>query len=99
MDGWHTGHSGPDSADSRKEHIEDEGPDRMRVVRAATAALSPTQEGPTGGDTLTKTSFIQRVNTAGGLAPSDGCSRLEDVGAKAFQPYTADYFFYTNDDQ
>jgi hypothetical protein len=61
--------------------------------------MAGTQEGPTGGDTLTKTSFIQRVNTAGGLAPSDGCSRLEDVGAKAFRPYTADYFFYTNDDQ
>jgi hypothetical protein len=61
--------------------------------------MAGTQEGPTGGDTLTKTSFIQRLNTAGGLAPSDGCSGLEDVGAKAFQPYTADYFFYTNDDQ
>jgi Protein of unknown function (DUF3455) len=61
--------------------------------------MAGTQEGPTGGDTLTKTSFIQRLNTAGGLAPSDGCSRLADVGAKAFQPYTADYFFYTKDDQ
>ena len=57
------------------------------------------QEGPTGGDTLTKTSFIQRLNTSGGLAPSDGCSQLSDVGAKAFVPYTADYFFYTNDDK
>jgi len=39
------------------------------------------------------------VNTTGGVAPLDGCSRLEDVGAKAFQEYTADYFFYTKDDQ
>jgi hypothetical protein len=61
--------------------------------------MAGTQEGPTGGDTLTKTSFIQRVHTAGGLAPSDGCSQLADVGAKAFMPYTADYFFYTNDDE
>ena len=55
------------------------------------------QEGPTGGDTLTKTTFIQRLNTSGGLAPSDGCSQFSDVGAKAFRPYTADYFFYSKD--
>jgi hypothetical protein len=57
-----------------------------------------TQAGPTGGDTLTATTFIQRVNTSGGVAPSGGCSRPEDVGAKAFVPYTADYFFYSHDD-
>ena len=55
------------------------------------------QEGTTGSDTLTKTTFIQRLNTSGGLAPSDGCSQLSDVGAKAFRPYTADYFFYSKD--
>ena len=54
--------------------------------------------GPDGGDTLSDTSFIQRLNTAGGLAPPDGCARFEDIGAKAFQPYTADYFFYENVD-
>jgi hypothetical protein len=52
------------------------------------------QEGPTGGKTLTATTFIQRLNTHGGLAPADGCTGLSDVGAKAFQPYEADYFFY-----
>ncbi len=56
------------------------------------------QAGPTGGDTLTATTFIQRVNTRGGLAPSTGCSSLADVGAKAFIHYTADYFFYKRDD-
>ena len=56
--------------------------------------MAGVQEGPTGGDTLTAVTFIQRLNTAGGLAPSDGCSQLTDVGAKAFVPYTADYFFY-----
>lgn len=50
--------------------------------------------GGPGGDTLTKTAFIQRVNTAGGVAPSAGCSSPSDVGAKAFVPYTADYIFY-----
>jgi hypothetical protein len=52
------------------------------------------QNGPTGGDKLTKTTFVQRLNTTGGLAPSTGCSSLTDVGNKAFVPYTADYFFY-----
>ena len=52
------------------------------------------QNGPTGGDTLTKTTFVQRLNTAGGLAPKTGCSSLTDVGNQAFVPYTADYFFY-----
>ena len=52
------------------------------------------QNGPTGGDKLTKTTFVQRLNTTGGLAPSTGCSSLTDVGNPAFVPYTADYFFY-----
>jgi hypothetical protein len=52
------------------------------------------QDGPTGGDTLTATTFIQRLNTSGGVAPSTGCTSSTDVGKKAFVPYTADYFFY-----
>ena len=52
------------------------------------------QDGPTGGHTLTETTFIQRVNTSGGVAPSTGCSTRSDVGKRAFVPYTADYFFY-----
>jgi len=51
-------------------------------------------KGPTGGDTLFKTTFVQRLNTTGGLAPTTGCSSLTDVGNFAFVPYTADYFFY-----
>src|SRR5262245_46747344 len=50
--------------------------------------------GPTGGDTLTKTTFIQRLNTVGGVAPSSGCSSTADIGRQAFVPYKADYFFY-----
>jgi Protein of unknown function (DUF3455) len=53
-----------------------------------------TQEGPAGGDTLTVTTQVQRLNTSGGAAPSTGCSVSTDVGKKAFVPYTADYFFY-----
>jgi Protein of unknown function (DUF3455) len=50
--------------------------------------------GPTGGNRLAVTTFIQRVNTEGGLAPADGCNALPDVGKKVFIPYTADYIFY-----
>jgi hypothetical protein len=52
------------------------------------------QEGPTGGDRLTETTFIQRLNTVGGLAPTTDCAVTADIGKKAFVPYTADYFFY-----
>ena len=54
--------------------------------------------GPTGGDKLTGTTFVQRLNTTGGLAPSTGCSSVTDLGNKAFVPYTADYFFYKQAD-
>jgi Protein of unknown function (DUF3455) len=50
--------------------------------------------GPTGGNTLFETTFIQRVNTVGGVAPPTGCHLPTDIGHKAFVPYTADYFFF-----
>jgi len=53
-----------------------------------------TQNGPAGGDRLTVTTYIHRVNTHGGAAPSTGCSTTEDLGRTAFVPYTADYYFY-----
>jgi uncharacterized protein DUF3455 len=43
---------------------------------------------------LTRTTFIQRLNTSGGIAPSTGCTQPIDLGTKALVPYTADYFFY-----
>ena len=49
---------------------------------------------PTGGVTLSGTTFIQRLNTSGGAAPSTDCASSADVGKQAFVPYTADYFFY-----
>jgi len=48
-----------------------------------------TQDGPTEGDRLSETTFIQRLNTAGGVAPTTACT----VGAMALVPYTAEYFF------
>jgi len=52
------------------------------------------QHGPTGGALLTRTTFIHRLNTSGGVAPLTGCSESTNVGATALVPYTADYFFY-----
>jgi hypothetical protein len=53
-----------------------------------------TEVGPTGGTTLSRTTFIQRLNTLGGSAPATGCAVPTDIGRKAFVPYTADYFLY-----
>jgi len=58
---------------------------RLEVVGA--------QDGPTG-DQLSATTFIQRLNTSGGIAPSTGCALSTDVGKKALVPYEAYYFFY-----
>jgi hypothetical protein len=52
------------------------------------------EPGPTGGAFLMQTTFLQRLNTSGGMAPSTGCSQSTDVGATALVPYTADYVFY-----
>lgn len=52
------------------------------------------QYGPNLGHKMTATTFIQRVNTAGGIAPAAGCTASADVGRKVFVPYAADYIFY-----
>jgi Protein of unknown function (DUF3455) len=56
-----------------------------------------TAQGPTGGRTLTRTTFIQRLNTKGGSAPATGCSTAADVGKQALVPYSADYHFFRAD--
>ncbi len=53
--------------------------------------------GPTGGKALTKTTYIQRLNTAGGTAPATGCFVSTDAGKQALVPYTADYYFFRAD--
>jgi hypothetical protein len=55
------------------------------------------EEGPTGGSLLSKTTFIQRLNTNGGSAPTTGCFTASDVGNQALVPYTADYVFFRKD--
>jgi len=56
-----------------------------------------TEDGPTGGKILSKTTFVQRLNTKGGSAPSNpatSCLATSDIGRQLLVPYTADYFFY-----
>ena len=52
------------------------------------------QEGPTGGKSLNKTLYIQRLNTQGGVAPAEGCSAPSDVGRQSLVTYSADYYFF-----
>lgn len=44
--------------------------------------------------TFSKVTSIQRVNTAGGTAPQDGCTQ-NSAGATARVGYTADYYFFS----
>jgi Protein of unknown function (DUF3455) len=53
--------------------------------------------GAAGGNFLTQTTFIQRLNTQGGSAPRYGLLRANDVGKQTLVPYTADYYFFQAD--
>jgi hypothetical protein len=52
------------------------------------------EPGPAGGHRLTETTYLQRVRTSGGIAPTTGCNQASDVGKTALVPYTSDYIFY-----
>ena len=54
--------------------------------------LAAKSVGPEGA--FSKITSIQRVNTAGGLAPAAGCSQAA-AGTLARIGYTADYYFFT----
>jgi hypothetical protein len=47
-----------------------------------------------GTGTLGKASYIQRVNTHGGVAPTEPCSATEHLGVIQKVSYGADYYFY-----
>ena len=80
---------------AKKEHAST---DEKFVEKGAIAWLlvtvRHTEDGPTGGTTLSGTTFIQRLSTHGGVAPATGCTSSADLGRTAFVPYTADYFFF-----
>jgi Protein of unknown function (DUF3455) len=46
-----------------------------------------------GSGAMVGVTYIQRVATSGGVAPSSSCS-AETVGAKQWVPYQADYIFW-----
>jgi hypothetical protein len=47
---------------------------------------------------MTRTTYVQRLNTKGGLAPTQGCAAAADVGKQVLVPYTADYYFFHGKD-
>jgi len=55
-------------------------------------------EGPAGGKTLTKTTFIQRLNTKGGSAPTTSCLSQSEIGKQILVPYSADYVFFQTEE-
>jgi hypothetical protein len=52
-----------------------------------------TAAGP-DGDRLVATTYVQRINTRGGLAPPAADCNAATAGAVAEVPYTADYYFW-----
>ncbi len=48
-----------------------------------------------GTSELGKTSYVQRLDTDGGIAPSATCDG-QNAGTTMKEPYTADYWFYGN---
>jgi hypothetical protein len=54
--------------------------------------LSATKQ-KSSGTLLNPTTFIQRINTVGGLAPTEPCNAGRSGTVKEV-PYGADYFFY-----
>jgi len=50
-------------------------------------------DSPDGDGRFADITYVQRLSTTGGLAPSGGCDAAH-VGAEADVPYAADYFFY-----
>ena len=53
-----------------------------------------TAPGPYGGDKLVRTTYIQRIQTRGGLAPAAATCNAKAVGTRSEVPYTADYYFW-----
>lgn len=61
---------------------------------AASIPLQLVQAAPaTGSGAMNGITFIQRMNTMGGVAPSDACGAA-NAGARKMVKYEADYLFY-----
>jgi hypothetical protein len=68
----------------------DDGPDADAIPWLLLKAKSTS-----GSGVLGQTQSIQRVRTAGGKAPAQGCTR-EQAGKEARMPYKATYYFYAS---
>lgn len=53
-----------------------------------------TTAGPTGGTRMVQTTYVQRINTTGGLAPDRALCTAATWESHIDVPYTADYLFY-----
>ncbi len=61
---------------------------------AGSIPLQLVQANPaTGNGAMTGVTYIQRLNTVGGVAPGDACAAA-NVGSKKLVKYQADYLFY-----
>ena len=56
--------------------------------------VTGTNTGPTGGNKLATTGYIQRVNTVGGLKPPSSECTAATVNTRRLVAYEADYYFY-----
>ena len=68
----------------------DDGPDPNAIPWLLLSAKTVSGSGMLG-----RTASIQRLSTAGGKAPADGCSTATQAGRETRVPYTARYVFYT----
>jgi hypothetical protein len=67
-------------------------PDPAKAIQWLLLSAKSTAKGPKGGDEFVKTTFIQRVNTGGGVGPVGSCNATETPVKDV--PYTADYYFW-----
>ena len=65
-------------------------PDPTKAIPSLLLSATSTAAGP-DGDQFVKTTFIQRVNTNGGVAPTASCTAADKP---VEVPYTADYYFW-----
>jgi uncharacterized protein DUF3455 len=66
----------------------DNGPDPSAIPW-----LLMTAKSTSGGGVFGRTTSIQRANTVGGIAPTEGCGEAQ-AGKVVRVPYTATYYFY-----
>lgn len=70
---------------------------QLAVAPAPSAGAIPLQlvqaNPATGSGAMTGVTYIQRLNTVGGVAPAESCG-AGNVGAKKLVKYQADYVFY-----